>query len=219
MDCTIRLLLYYLLLLLFHPHIRVDLESCVHTVLNGVERVGSAHFCMNFLGDQMCLGWLLWLPHDMPYRDACSRSHIANNKALGAKYQDNQVNSTRVTRAATKMAKAPSCESSPDLSSHFSAMSLEERELKVWKEIEAMELEECVADLEAKRDAMKRRYEERLRCSRCDDSEEEGRLRLHAYGTVGTAGMAALSSKEAELGHSDYGHSRSRQRSKNRNHL
>ena len=56
------------------------------------------------------------------------------------------------------MAKAPSPESSPKLSGHFSAMSLEERELKARKEIEAMELEEQVANLEAKRDAMKRMH-------------------------------------------------------------
>ena len=68
------------------------------------------------------------------------------------------------------MAKAPSCESSPDLSSHFSAMSLEERELKARKEIEAMELEEYVVDLEAKRDTMKRRHEERLQCARYDSA-------------------------------------------------
>ena len=108
---------------------------------------------MNFLGDQTCQFFvLLWLPHHMPYCDTCSRSHEANNKALCAKYQENQANSTRVIRAVAKMPKAPSHESSPDLSSRFFAMSLEERELKPWKEIEAMELEECIAELEAKRD-------------------------------------------------------------------
>ena len=95
-------------------------------------------------------------------------------------------------------------------------MSLEERELKARKEIEAMELEECVANLEAKRDTMKRRREEQLQCERYDDGEEEGRPNLHVYGSVGTAGMAALSGEEAEPGHSDYKCSRSRCRSRTR---
>ena len=129
-----------------------------------------------------------WLPHDMSYCDACGRSNKTNNKALCAKYLENQANSIRVTCAATKMAKAP------------------------------MELEERVVDLEAKRDAMKWRHEEQPRCGRYDDGEEERRSRLQKYGTVGTADMAALSSEEAEPRHSDYGCSRLRRRSRTQHH-
>ena len=113
------------------------------------------------------------------------------------------MNSTRVTRTTAKMAKDPSRESSPELSTHFSSVSLEERELKAQKEIEAMELEERVANLEAKRDAMKRRRDEWLQREKYD--EEGGRLRLHVYGNIGTASTATLSGEEAEPGHSDYG--------------
>ena len=76
----------------------------------------------------------------MPYCDACGRSHKANNKALCEKYWEKQANSARVTRATTKMAKAASRESSPDISSQFSSSTLEEKELKARREIEAMEL-------------------------------------------------------------------------------
>ena len=109
-------------------------------------------------------------------------------------------------------------ESSPELSSHFYVISLEERELKTWKEIEAMELEERVANLEAKSDAMKRRHEEWLPRGRYNDGEEEERLRLHAYGTVGTGGAAT----KRQSRDTDYGRSRlrrrSRRRSKTRHH-
>ena len=81
-----------------------------------------------------------------------------------------------------------------------------------------MELEEHIAELEAERDAMKRRREERLQQDIYDNSEEEGRLRLPGYGTVGTTGTAVLSSEETKLGHSDYGRSRSRRRLRTRHH-
>ena len=92
----------------------------------------------------------------MPYCDACGRSHKVNNKALYEKHQGKQFNLARVTRSSAKMATAPSRESSPDLCTQFSSLTLEERELKAQKDIEALELEERVASLEAKRNLMKR---------------------------------------------------------------
>ena len=78
----------------------------------------------------------------MPYCDACETSHKVNNKALCEKNQGKQINLARVTRAVAKMAKALSRDSSPDLCTQFSTLTLEERELKAWKEIEVLELEE-----------------------------------------------------------------------------
>ena len=99
----------------------------------------------------------------MPYCNACGRSHKAGNIALCKRYQEKQLHLSRVTRAAAKMAKAPSRDSSPDISSHFASLTLEEREVKAKKEIEALELEERASELEAKRDAMRQRREKRLR--------------------------------------------------------
>ena len=81
----------------------------------------------------------LWHIQEMPYCDACGQSHKANNKALCEKYQGKQINSARVIRATATMAKAPSRDSSPDLCTQFSTLTLEERELKARKEIEALE--------------------------------------------------------------------------------
>ena len=67
-----------------------------------------------------------------------------------------------MTIAVAKMAKAPSRDSSPDLCTQFSTLTLVERELKARNEIEALELEERIATLETKRDLMKCRNEERL---------------------------------------------------------
>ena len=69
------------------------------------------------------------------------------------------------------MAKAPSLDSSPDISDRFATLPLKEREIKARKEIEVLELEERVADLEVRGDAMRRRKEERLR--RVGNEDEE----------------------------------------------
>ncbi len=98
----------------------------------------------------------------MPYCESCGRSHKAGNIVLCKRYQEQKLKPARVTRAAAAMAKPPSRDSSPELSDRFASLTLAERELKARKNIEALELEERVADLEARRDAMLRRREERL---------------------------------------------------------
>ena len=101
------------------------------------------------------------------------------------------------------MATAPSREFSPDIITQFSSVTVEEQELKARKEIKGIELEERVANLEAKRDAMKWRQEERLRQGYDGDGERE-RTNLHVHGAVGTIGATALSGEGgAEAGHSD----------------
>ena len=72
----------------------------------------------------------LWHIQDMPYCDVCGESHKVNNKALCEKYQGKLINSAKVTRAVAKMAKVQSRDSSPDLCTQFSILTLEERELK-----------------------------------------------------------------------------------------
>ena len=91
----------------------------------------------------------------MPYCDVCRRSHKARNIVLCRRYQENQSQPARVTRATAKMAKDPSRDSSPDMSDRFASLTLEEREIKARKEIEALKLEERVAELEARRDTMR----------------------------------------------------------------
>ena len=81
------------------------------------------------------------------------------------------IKSTRTTQSTTATAmtsnaacsKGSSRDSSPDISSKFAALTLEERETKARNEIAAMELEERVAQLREKRDAMHRRRAERIR--------------------------------------------------------
>ena len=63
---------------------------------------------------------------------------------------------------SSKIVKAPS-RGSRDISTRFASLTLEEWEVKARKEIEALELEERVAELEARRGVMQCRREEHLR--------------------------------------------------------
>ena len=85
------------------------------------------------------------------------------------------------------MAKDPSRDSSPDMSDRFASLTLEEREIKARKEIEALKLEERVAELEARRDTMRRRKEEHL--GREGNGDEECVMADHGYYAAGSRSL------------------------------